>query len=175
MLQPEYKEFTRLAREASLVPVVKSVTADLLTPVSAFLKLSAGRDGNCFLLESVEGGDIGLGFAGAYRDPDPDSSDKGVRFRLDLAPSQLIVHQSRRGDQDVGRFAHRKAPLELRRRGKELDPHAVVRFTLELLGDFHEARLERARGEDPDIGRRRRTRDRARQERSQDPHGRIAH
>jgi len=40
MLQPDYKEFTRLAREASLVPVVKSVTADLLTPVSAFLAIA---------------------------------------------------------------------------------------------------------------------------------------
>ncbi len=30
--------------------------ADLETPVSAFLKLSAGRDGRIFLLESVEGG-----------------------------------------------------------------------------------------------------------------------
>ncbi|MGH6799163.1 MAG: anthranilate synthase component I, partial [Roseiarcus sp.] len=30
--------------------------ADLETPVSAFLKLSAGREGRIFLLESVEGG-----------------------------------------------------------------------------------------------------------------------
>ena len=32
------------------------LVADLETPVSAFLKLSAGRSGNMFLLESVEGG-----------------------------------------------------------------------------------------------------------------------
>ncbi len=42
MLRPDYKEFSRLAREATLVPVVKSVMADLLTPVSAFLAV-AGR------------------------------------------------------------------------------------------------------------------------------------
>ena len=30
--------------------------ADLETPVSAFLKLSAGREGRIFLLKSVEGG-----------------------------------------------------------------------------------------------------------------------
>ncbi len=41
MLRPDYKEFFRLAREATLVPVVKSVTADLLTPVSAFLAIAA--------------------------------------------------------------------------------------------------------------------------------------
>src|SRR5215469_14967365 len=35
MLRPAYKEFARLARKATLVPVVKSVAADLLTPGSA--------------------------------------------------------------------------------------------------------------------------------------------
>src|SRR5207247_1702450 len=35
MLRPDYKEFSRLARESTLVAVVKSVTADWLAPVSA--------------------------------------------------------------------------------------------------------------------------------------------
>ena len=56
MLRPDYKEFARLAREATLVPVVKSVMADLLTPVSAFLAL-AGNEPDAFLLESVEKGE----------------------------------------------------------------------------------------------------------------------
>ncbi|HWX92902.1 MAG TPA: anthranilate synthase component I [Terriglobales bacterium] len=56
MLQPDYKEFSRLAREATLVPLVKSVTADLLTPVSAFLAV-AEDEPHCFLLESVERGE----------------------------------------------------------------------------------------------------------------------
>ena len=56
MLCPEYKEFTRLAREATLVPVVKSVAADLLTPVSAFLAIAA-HEPEAFLLESVERGE----------------------------------------------------------------------------------------------------------------------
>ncbi len=56
MLRPDYKEFSRLAREATLVPVVKSVTADLLTPVSAFLAIAAGEP-DAFLLESVERGE----------------------------------------------------------------------------------------------------------------------
>jgi anthranilate synthase component I len=56
MLQPEYKEFARLAREATLVPVVKSVTADLLTPVSAYLAV-AKDEPHCFLLESIERGE----------------------------------------------------------------------------------------------------------------------
>jgi len=56
MLQPDFKEFSRLAREATLVPVVKSVSADLLTPVSAFLAI-AENDSHAFLLESVERGE----------------------------------------------------------------------------------------------------------------------
>ncbi len=56
MLQPDFKEFSRLAREATLVPVVKSVSADLLTPVSAFLAIAANEP-HAFLLESVERGE----------------------------------------------------------------------------------------------------------------------
>src|SRR5579863_5937165 len=56
MLRPDYKEFVRLAREATLVPVVKSVMADLLTPVSAFLAVAA-KEPDAFLLESVERGE----------------------------------------------------------------------------------------------------------------------
>ena len=56
MLQPDFKEFSRLARESSLVPVVKSVSADLLTPVSAFLAI-AQKESHAFLLESVERGE----------------------------------------------------------------------------------------------------------------------
>ena len=56
MLQPDFKTFSRLAREATLVPVVKSVSADLLTPVSAFLAV-ADKEPHAFLLESVERGE----------------------------------------------------------------------------------------------------------------------
>ncbi len=56
MFYPEFKEFSRLARTATLVPVVKSVSADLLTPVSAFLAI-AEKEPHAFLLESVERGE----------------------------------------------------------------------------------------------------------------------
>jgi anthranilate synthase component 1 len=56
MLRPDYNEFARLAREATLVPVTKSVSADLLTPVSAFLAI-AETEPHAFLLESNERGE----------------------------------------------------------------------------------------------------------------------
>ena len=56
MIRPDYKEFSRLAREATLVPVMKSVAADLLTPVSAFLAVAGNEPYSC-LLESIERGE----------------------------------------------------------------------------------------------------------------------
>ncbi|HEV3039541.1 MAG TPA: anthranilate synthase component I [Candidatus Angelobacter sp.] len=56
MLVPDYKEFSRLAEGATLVPVAKTVAADLRTPVSAFLNVAA-EEPYAFLLESVEGGE----------------------------------------------------------------------------------------------------------------------
>ncbi|MFZ0285094.1 MAG: anthranilate synthase component I [Terriglobales bacterium] len=55
MVRPDYPEFSRLARTATLIPVVKPVAADLLTPVSAFLAIAAGEP-EAFLFESVERG-----------------------------------------------------------------------------------------------------------------------
>jgi anthranilate synthase component 1 len=51
-----FDEFVELAKRATFVPVVKEVVADLLTPVSAFLKIAEHSD-YAFLLESVEGGE----------------------------------------------------------------------------------------------------------------------
>jgi len=56
MVSPDYKEFSRLAGSATLVPVMKSVSADLLTPVSAFLSI-AENESHAFLLESIERGE----------------------------------------------------------------------------------------------------------------------
>ncbi|HTW58223.1 MAG TPA: anthranilate synthase component I [Terriglobales bacterium] len=56
MLQPDFQQFSHLARHATLVPVVKSVSADLLTPVSAFLAI-ADKEPHAFLLESIERGE----------------------------------------------------------------------------------------------------------------------
>ncbi|MDE3170279.1 MAG: anthranilate synthase component I [Acidobacteriota bacterium] len=56
MIQPDFKTFSRLARQGNLVPVYESYTADLLTPVGAHLRLASGAKYS-FLLESVEGGE----------------------------------------------------------------------------------------------------------------------
>ena len=55
-MSPDFKTFEKLSSEGNLVPVHKILAADLETPVSAYLKLSAERK-HSFLFESVEGGE----------------------------------------------------------------------------------------------------------------------
>jgi len=56
MIQPDYKTFRTLARKGNFIPVYETITADLLTPVAAYLKLARDAKYSC-LLESVEGGE----------------------------------------------------------------------------------------------------------------------
>src|SRR4029434_10826634 len=51
-----FDEFKDLARRGTFVPGCKEIVADLLTPVSAVLKVAEHAD-YAFLLESVEGGE----------------------------------------------------------------------------------------------------------------------
>ena len=51
-----YEEFLSLAAEGTVVPLVKTVMADLLTPVSAFLRIER-QSPRAFLFESIEGGE----------------------------------------------------------------------------------------------------------------------
>jgi anthranilate synthase component 1 len=56
-IYPEYDEFRKKANAgANLIPVYKEILADMETPVSAFYKISRGKD-YAYLLESVEGGE----------------------------------------------------------------------------------------------------------------------
>ena len=92
MIRPDFKEFSRLARGATLVPVVKSISADLLTPVSAFLAIAAGEP-DAFLLESVEGGER----IGRY-------TFLGVRpfLRLESRSSEIKIERGRKVERRAG-------------------------------------------------------------------------
>src|SRR3989440_12329208 len=67
MIQPDFHEFQRLAKQGNLIPVYDVFSADLLTPVSAYLRI-AQRARDSLLLESVEGGGkiTRYTFAGAH-------------------------------------------------------------------------------------------------------------
>ena len=61
MIVPDKAQFLRQAEEGTLIPVFREFHADLETPVSAYLKISARFPTDHFLLESVEGGRSGPG------------------------------------------------------------------------------------------------------------------
>ena len=65
-----FEEFKELARRGTFVPVCKEIVADLLTPVSAFLKIAEDAD-YAFLLESVEGGEHVGRYSFLGKDPVP--------------------------------------------------------------------------------------------------------
>ncbi len=92
MIRPDFKEFVRLSRDATLVPVAKSISADLLTPVSAFLAIAEGEP-DAFLLESVEGGEK----IGRY-------TFLGVRpfLRLKSRGSQIKIERGRKVERRSG-------------------------------------------------------------------------
>jgi anthranilate synthase component 1 len=92
MIRPDYKEFLRLSRNATLVPVAKSISADLLTPVSAFLAVAEGEP-DAFLLESVEGGEK----IGRY-------TFLGVRpfLRLESRGSDITIQRGRQMEKRTG-------------------------------------------------------------------------
>ena len=63
-----FEQFTELAQRGTFVPVYKEIVADLLTPVSAFLKVAEHSD-YAFLLESVEGGEQVARYSFLGKDP----------------------------------------------------------------------------------------------------------
>jgi anthranilate synthase component I len=68
MKQTTFEEFMELTRRGTFVPVVKEIMADLLTPVSAFLKIAEHSD-YAFLFESVEGGEQVARYSFLGKDP----------------------------------------------------------------------------------------------------------
>ena len=63
-----FEEFKRLSKKGNFVPVSREVMADVLTPVSAFLKVADGSD-RAFLFESVVGGERLARYSFLGRDP----------------------------------------------------------------------------------------------------------
>ena len=68
MKQTSFEQFVELTRRGTFVPVVREIMADLLTPVSAFIKIAEHSD-YAFLFESVEGGEQVARYSFLGKDP----------------------------------------------------------------------------------------------------------
>ena len=82
MKQTTYEEFVDLARRGTFVPVVREIMADLLTPVSAFIKIAEHSD-YAFLFESVEGGEQVARYSFLGKDPFLVLRARGARTVID--------------------------------------------------------------------------------------------
>ncbi|MEO5896895.1 MAG: anthranilate synthase component I [Vicinamibacterales bacterium] len=82
MKQTTFEEFVDLARRGTFVPVVRELMADLLTPVSAFLKIAEHSD-YAFLFESVEGGEQVARYSFLGKDPFLVLRARGGRTEID--------------------------------------------------------------------------------------------
>jgi anthranilate synthase component 1 len=84
-----YSAFQHLASQGNVVPVYRTIAADLLTPVSAFVKLAAPTGASAkthayrFLLESVEGGEHVGRYTFFGMDPFQIVSCRGNRISLE--------------------------------------------------------------------------------------------
>ena len=98
---PNFAEFKRLATQGNVVPVYRTIVADLLSPVSAFLSLSPqrGRDRNShsFLLESVEGGERVGRYTFFGVDPFQIVSCRGDRITVQRGESVASISDRRSG------------------------------------------------------------------------------
>src|SRR3954462_4870919 len=79
-----FEEFKELAQRGTFVPVYKEIVADLLTPVSAFLKIAEHSD-YAFLLESVEGGEQVARYSFLGKDPFLILRSRGGKTIIDRA------------------------------------------------------------------------------------------
>ncbi len=79
-VEPNFSEFERLAGSATVVPVVREIIADALTPVVASRTVGAGA--GSFLLESVVGGEKWARYSFVGMDPQVQIRGVGKRFEL---------------------------------------------------------------------------------------------
>ena len=77
----DYKKFESLAKDYNLIPVYEFITADMLTPVTAYLKIR--EKGKCnFLLESVENAENLSRYSFIGKDPAFVFSNKGKLINI---------------------------------------------------------------------------------------------
>ena len=91
MYYPSLEDFREKAQHGNLIPVYKTMLADMETPVSAFYKI--GASDYAFLLESVEGGEHVARYSFLGSDPSILLRGKGNTVRIDDLRTGETVEQ----------------------------------------------------------------------------------
>jgi len=112
MYYPTLEDFRKKAQHGNLIPVYKSILADMETPVSAFYKID-GSD-YAFLLESVEGGEhlARYSFLGSH--PSILFQSKGERVRIDDLHTGVTVElESPEPLRELEKLMNRYQPVDV--------------------------------------------------------------
>ena len=67
MIYPSKQEFSKLAQNANVIPITKQIYSDTKTPIGIFINFAEQE--NCFLLESIEGGEKWARYSFIGRNP----------------------------------------------------------------------------------------------------------
>ena len=100
-------QFRELAQKYKVVPVFEVITADLLTPVLAYLKLRK-HDNYCFLLESVEGIGRLARYSFVGRDPLKVIHSRGNKIHISSNGDKEVVNGNLFSylKQEIKHFSH---------------------------------------------------------------------
>src|SRR5580765_4914576 len=121
----EFTIFSERAEHANVIPVVETMPADLLTPLSVYLKLSSDSK-NSFLLESVEGGKSLARYS--FIGTDPDTVLRGGETEVTISST---------GDEkniDTGTFEYLKKHFAERKAVVDPDQPAFIGGAIGFLG-----------------------------------------
>ncbi len=89
MYNPSYEDFSGYARDAEIVPVSMEVYADMETPISIFKRFYG--TGECFLLESVEGGEKWARYSIIGRNPSAKLISYGEKTVIESANGEKCL------------------------------------------------------------------------------------
>jgi len=103
-VRPSQQEFAALARDHDVVPVVRELTSDTVTPFTVYSRLARGGR-NPFLLESVEGGERVARYSFTGVDPFRIIEIRDARVLVDGVPQDGEPIDVLRRVTDLGRVA----------------------------------------------------------------------
>jgi anthranilate synthase component 1 len=107
-----FDEFKTQTHKGNVVPVVRSVLADLHTPVSAFLQISSDAR-ECFLFESIEGGERLARYSFLAANPSMTVRSLNSRATIEKNGDRQILPETKlfdflRAHFDANKLAHRE-------------------------------------------------------------------
>ena len=89
MIYPQRDMFVNLSKDANIIPVAREIYSDTKTPIGIFMNFSTQK--NCFLLESVEGGEKWARYSFIGRNPYMTFESSGERMVVRQGDEETVM------------------------------------------------------------------------------------